>query len=257
MKSVLAPATCFALIVCLGCSDGESSNLPLGASGSPGFPVGGASAGSGGAAGASTGGSSGGSFVPPAGGGSGGAVAGGASMGGAGAGAGGGATAGAGGNVPLDGPSLYMANCQACHGIQGVGGPLGPELQHPVRDYSAWVVRHGLPGSGFPKPMEVVGPEKLSDASLELIWSYLDQPPQPTTGQALYHDYCGNCHGADGKGGPTTRNILNELAKLKEQVRKGTHLGEFAMRREYMPMFSTSRLSDAELDLIYKYVDSL
>ena len=103
----------------------------------------------------------------------------------------------------------------------------------------------------------IVPPAKLSDAQLTLIWDYLDQPPQPTTGQALYHDYCANCHGADGKGGPTTRPIVNELAELKKQVRAGAHLGEFDMRREYMPAFTTGDLTDAEVDLIYNYVDSL
>ena len=151
----------------------------------------------------------------------------------------------------------YVLNCAMCHGEQGVGGMFAPEIQHPVRDYATWVVRHGRAVTTFPKPMEIVGPDKLSDADLMLIWDYLDKPPQPTTGQALYLDYCGNCHGADGLGGPTTRNITMELDKLKDNVRKGTHPGEFDMRKEYMPAFSTMRLSDAEVQLIYDYVDSL
>jgi mono/diheme cytochrome c family protein len=167
------------------------------------------------------------------------------------------ATAGAGGATMLDGAALYLANCAACHGQQGAGGPLGPELQHPVRDYSAWVVRHGRAMTTFPAPMLAVATDKLPDASLTLIWDYLDQAPQPTTGQALYLDYCGNCHGADGKGGPTARNILNELDNLKSQVRQGSHLGQFDMRREYMPALPATRLSNAELDLIYAYVASL
>jgi len=97
----------------------------------------------------------------------------------------------------------------------------------------------------------------LSDADLTLIWDYLDKPPQPTTGQTLYHDYCANCHGADGKGGPTGRGITNELAKLKSQVRSGAGLNQIGTRRNYMPAFPTSRLSDAEVNLIYTYVDSL
>jgi mono/diheme cytochrome c family protein len=157
----------------------------------------------------------------------------------------------------MDGASLYQSKCAACHGAQGVGGTLGPELQHPVRDYSSWVVRHGRATTTFPAPMVAVPAGDLSDAALTKIWDYLDQPAQPTTGQALYLDYCGNCHGADAKGGPTTRNILNELGELKSRVRQGAHPGEFDMRREYMPAFSTSVLTDAELDLIYKYVDSL
>jgi mono/diheme cytochrome c family protein len=172
-------------------------------------------------------------------------------------GTGGTGVAGSAGTGPLDGQGLYDLNCKVCHEAQGIGGKLGPETQHPVRDWSNWVVRNGLPGVAFPKPMEIVGPDKLSDADLVKIWDYLDQPPQPTTGQALYLDYCGNCHGADGKGGPTTRNILMELGELRDLVKDGAHQGEFDMRKEYMPSLNPSRLNDAEVDLIYSYVESL
>jgi mono/diheme cytochrome c family protein len=118
-------------------------------------------------------------------------------------------------------------------------------------------VRNGLPGEDFKDPMEGIEPEVLSDAQLETIWEWLDEPPQPTTGEGLYLDYCGNCHGADGTGGPTMRPILNELGELEDVVRSGTHLGEFEMRREYMPAYSMSVLTDAEVDLIYDYVESL
>ena len=162
-----------------------------------------------------------------------------------------------GGSGPLDGAALYSANCSACHGAQGIGGNLAPEIQHPVRDYAAWVVRHGRPGTGFPLPMLMIGADKLSDADLGLIWEYLDKPPQPTTGQALYHDYCANCHGADGKGGPTMRPITAELGKLKQQVRSGAGLTQMDVRHNYMPAFPTTRLSDAEVNLIYTYVGTL
>lgn len=255
MKPTL-PLTVAALIHLLACSAGtEDSPLPGASAGSAGVSatpgVGGATAG-GASAGAPSGGvTTGGS--PTQLGGSGGLPTGTSGSGGGAAFAGSGGVGGG----PVSGASLYEANCFSCHLPEGVGGVLAPEIQHPVRDYSTWVVRHGLPGMGFVKPMAIVGPDKLSDADLTLIWDFLDQPPQPTTGQALYHDYCANCHGADGKGGPTMRNITNELAKLKTQVRMGSKLGQFQLRHDFMPAFPTSRLSDSEVDLIYAYVDSL
>lgn len=265
MKPSVQLALAIATSLSLGCGAGEETG-GLGSLGGS-APVGGAS-GVGGAASSgapATGGAVGQAGTSTSGGATaGGAATAGAATGGASGAATGGATtvggaAGSGGTatVPTDGPGLYNAYCFSCHGAQGVGGPLAPETQHPVRDYSSWVVRHGRAQTTFPKPMEIVPPEKLSDAQLTLIWDYLDQPPQPTTGQALYHDYCANCHGADGKGGPTTRPIVNELAELKKQVRAGAHLGEFDMRREYMPVFKTDVITDAKLDLIYAYVDSL
>jgi mono/diheme cytochrome c family protein len=155
-------------------------------------------------------------------------------------------------------PDLYAYYCSGCHGVQGAGmETYGPETQHPVHDYSLWVVRNGLPGEGYRDPMEPLEASVLSDAALESIFDWLDEPPQPTTGEGLYLDYCGNCHGADGKGGPTMRPILQELAEIEPLVRQGAHLGEFAMRREYMPAWNTMQLSDAEVDLIYAYVESL
>lgn len=157
-------------------------------------------------------------------------------------------------NAPAD---IFAFYCFDCHGERGAGTILAPEIQHPVRDYSNWVVRHGLPGTGFRDPMEAIEPEVLSDEILDTVFAWLDEPPQPTTGEGLYLDYCGNCHGADGQGGPTMRAITNELRELKTIVREGAHLGDFGNRREYMPAYPTTRLTDAEVDLIYDYVDSL
>jgi mono/diheme cytochrome c family protein len=240
------------LLTLFSCSGGEENGTPgaMGGTGAiwpgSGGSASGAASGGGGTSGGSSQGGSGGVFQ---------AGAGGLPQAGSGGSAPGGS--GGGGETLTPGHTLYVLNCAVCHGERGVGAMFAPEIQHPIRDYSTWVVRNGRAVTSYPKPMEKVGPDKLPDDDLDLIWNYLDEPPQPTTGQALYLDYCGNCHGADGQGGPTMRPIVNELGELKMQVRNGAHLGEFDMRREYMPAIGSPRLTDAELQLIYDYVQSL
>ena len=266
MKPLISLLCATALAFALGCSDGAEGVNDASASGS-GTSAGSAgqltaggvtsTAGSGGiAAVAGTSSGSGGSLTAA---GAGGTPMGQAGSGGAPGGSGGapGGSGGSGGAAPVDGKGLYEANCKACHGEQGAGGLLAPEIMHPVRDYSTWVVRNGRAQTTFPAPMEKLATDKLPDAQLMLIFDYLDQPPQPTTGKALYVDYCANCHGADGKGGPTARNIINEVGKVVTQTRSGKNIGKFAMRRDYMPAFPASEISDAELALIRDYVESL
>lgn len=98
--------------------------------------------------------------------------------------------------------------------------------------------------------------EDLSDMELAEIMDFLAEPPQPTTGEELYLDYCAACHGDDGAGGPTTRRVIGEAANAERLVRNG-HAGEFSNRREYMPAWSTDEISDAELDLIVTYIGTL
>lgn len=155
--------------------------------------------------------------------------------------------------------AFFQTQCAACHGAtgQGVEG-LGPDIAHPVDDYSTWVVRNGREGGElYPTGMMVFDESVLSDEMLEGILAFLADQPQPTSGEGLYSDYCAACHGADGNGGPTGRAIKNEVGEVSRLVRSGHDLGNFAVRREFMPQWSADELSDAELQLISEYIQSL
>lgn len=150
--------------------------------------------------------------------------------------------------------SAYERLCSTCHGPTGDGvDGLGPDIKHPVEDYSEWVIRNGRTDT----TMVAFDAEALSDDELSEILEFLASQEQPTTGEGLYVDYCAACHGDDGTGGPTTRPIVNEAQEAEELVRNGHGSNAFSNRREYMPKWSDTEISDAELDLIIAYIESL
>lgn len=167
------------------------------------------------------------------------------------------------GGPDISGEEFFLSVCAPCHGNEGQGTALGYALQHPVRDYSTWVVRNGRPTGNPELPGSVMTAYAVgtpSDATLEEIWDYLDDFPQPTTGEGLYLDYCRNCHGEDALGGVTGVSLREPEALLEifEQVREGE--GEdvgYGTRTESMPRFDETRLSDAEIQLIADHVAAL
>lgn len=158
--------------------------------------------------------------------------------------------------VQLSGEELFAALCASCHGTEAEGGEKGYELQHHTREHLLWVVRNGRPGLEFDNSVMSPFPEAvLSDEQIGLIGDFLDAFPQPDTGEGLYHDYCGNCHGEV----PDTGLIDTEIVgrpynEIREKVREGESLGNVGARGSYMPRFGTDRISDAEVQLIADFI---
>jgi mono/diheme cytochrome c family protein len=155
-------------------------------------------------------------------------------------------------------PAGY-AVCAPCHGNEGAGvSGHGPDIQHPVVDFSTWVIRNGRTHPNFPEPMAKFTTDMLPDAQLQGILSYLAARPKPTTGAGLFIDFCANCHGADAKGGVTMRPIDTEpMSAFLMNVRNGHHAGEFSARRDFMPKWTAAQLSDADVRLIATHVGGL
>lgn len=164
-----------------------------------------------------------------------------------------------GGGEELTPEGFFSGVCAECHGENGEGNEKAPEIQHPFTDFATWVVRAGRAGHpDYEDDMPDYTPAVLPDPILTGILDYLASFPQPTTGEALFVDYCANCHGADATGGVTGVDISREpLAELIEHGRAGSHTDDFPNREEYMPAFGEDVLSDAEFALISQYVSSL
>jgi ubiquinol-cytochrome c reductase cytochrome c subunit len=145
--------------------------------------------------------------------------------------------------------------CAACHGPDGAGTKLGPELLHPRRDQATWVVRNGREGRGFPGPMAAYPSATISDQQLTEILDWLSSPPRPSDGRGLYLDFCGNCHGADGRGGVVGQIAAGKsIATIVTKVRTGHGGQAYAVRTAYMPKFTTDDLSDVELQAIESFL---
>jgi mono/diheme cytochrome c family protein len=158
------------------------------------------------------------------------------------------------------GVEVFGLLCSTCHGPNGEGTALGPELQHPVTGFSTWVARNGRDSDSYPGPMIAYAATLVTDQQLEEIWTWLGNLPQPTTGETLYLDYCANCHGADARGGRVGQNITekgNELLDLTEKVREGAGGTNYGTAAQYMPHWSTSEISADELSSIAGYLTTL
>ncbi len=153
------------------------------------------------------------------------------------------------------GQELYTVFCAACHGPEGEGSPLGYEIRHHTPEHFEWVVRHGRPGLEFvDSAMTAFNEQILPYENLAKIYDYLDAFPQPDTPEALYLDYCGNCHGPHGNDGFSENVYGKGSGDISEKVRQGEGGGDVGDRFGYMPRFDASRISDAELQLIVDFL---
>ena len=157
----------------------------------------------------------------------------------------------------LDGSALFDARCRSCHG-DGTGTNLGPTVLNVQSGYATFVVRSGRNEMGFPNGgMAAIPPSELADPDLAKVMTFLAAAPKPATGPELYVRFCQNCHGADGRGGRVAKNIVREVNNLSTIVRTGHGGSSFGARTSYMPKWSATELTDAEVTAIRTHVSGL
>jgi mono/diheme cytochrome c family protein len=147
-------------------------------------------------------------------------------------------------------PAAYNG-CITCHANAGQGVTLlAPEIRHAPLAYFNYVTRTGRVGSA----MEPFTAEKLSDADMAAIHTWLSGLPKPASGEQLYLDFCGNCHGADGTGSVVPVAARGGMKSATLQLVRMGHGTDPSLRQGYMPPASPAELSDAELGLIADYL---
>lgn len=155
--------------------------------------------------------------------------------------------------------TAFSRNCALCHGDDGQGTSAAPQIKSPVVDYATWVVRNGRASTmGFTGAMPVASEAAVPESDLNEIFTYLGSFEKPTDGEGLYVRFCGNCHGADAKGGAVGKGLTAEKdSDLITMVRKGRGGSDFEKRKDYMPKWTAAEISDAEIKLVGTYVRGL
>ncbi len=165
---------------------------------------------------------------------------------------------------PTPAPAAWTSGgCITCHGNNGEGSVIGPEIRHVPTNYANAIVRNGrLLPSGMPSAM-VKFPDAAStpaqlgitSADLTAVLAWLQGQPKPATGVALYRDFCGNCHGPKVPSGGAVP--ISVTGRMKTQITQKVRIGEGmdpGMRNGYMPAEDMAALSDTELGLIQDYL---
>jgi mono/diheme cytochrome c family protein len=148
---------------------------------------------------------------------------------------------------------VYIGECQVCHGTEGQGTVLGPEILHPTVDYSEWIIRTGRTHPNYPAMMPSYNTNEVSDEVLADILDWLNSAPKPTTGEELYGDFCSHCHSDDGIG---TTNHAAFGENPTTDIRNGHNITNFGGRTQYMPRWDNTQITDNEINLIRQYTDS-
>ncbi|MEZ4474418.1 MAG: cytochrome c [bacterium] len=104
--------------------------------------------------------------------------------------------------------------------------------------------------------MPVYSENELAVDELDGILSWLGEAAQPADGPGLYTRYCGNCHGADARGGIVQVGLVGRPAgDISEKIREGEGGSNYGSRRGYMPRWTRAQISDAEAQLIWAAIN--
>lgn len=165
------------------------------------------------------------------------------------------------GQAAARGAEVYAAQCASCHGPSAEGSALAFAIRTPSQGLARWVVRNGRKGGGFAAAMPAYSTDALPDSDLDAVLAWLQTFDKPSGGEALFRQYCSNCHGSDGSGGVVGENVAREAQhepkEVLRHVRKGHGGQNYAKRKGYMPAFSSQQLSDDDVAAMVAWLRTL
>jgi ubiquinol-cytochrome c reductase cytochrome c subunit len=163
------------------------------------------------------------------------------------------------------GRDLFVAGCSSCHGFDARGKPgTAPSLQNAGAAAADFYLSTGRMPLSNPKDPPLRQKPAYSKADIRALVTYIGSLGGPgiprvdakagnvSEGMKLFSDHCAGCHGIQGAGGIVTGGVVPSLGDadpktVGEAVRVGPWL---------MPRFSTTAITDAELNSIAAYVET-
>ena len=151
--------------------------------------------------------------------------------------------------------------CKNCHGANGEGGLAGPRAGDG-KSLEAWITQVRTPRANMPAFNDI----KVSDQEIADMWEYVQSLPKPASftptqfplpadahpGLTLMaQKRCVACHG-DGKQLVQARFVSQGREVTTEAVIKQLHTPA-----RFMPMFSTTQVTDEQAGQIAEYLKSL
>jgi mono/diheme cytochrome c family protein len=183
-----------------------------------------------------------------------------------------------GGNL-VEGLNIYAENCIACHGANGEGTTLAPqlnsvELRNRLADGDIIrIVEEGVPGTlmaswgaaltaeevqavvGFIRRWPEITQAGVGIPVVEAV--PLDMSPEAiVTGQRLFSILCQSCHGADGYGSPMAPALNNQLFLNQTPDTAIQQIIAMGVSGTVMPAWG-GRLNDADIAALTAYLRSL
>ena len=165
------------------------------------------------------------------------------------------------------GRDLYLEGCSSCHGAEGGGTDLAPDLTRAGEAGAYYYLSTGrMPLSNSdeqPRRKERAYDDEQLDALVAYVASLGDGPALPDVhveevdlaeGGSLYRENCQPCHSASGAGGALS------YGRAAPQLAPATPLQAGAAMRigpGEMPVFGVDLLTDEEVAQVAAYVDYL
>lgn len=167
---------------------------------------------------------------------------------------------------PVDGAALFVAQCAACHGIDGTGvDDRGPDLTNEGAAAADFALRTGRMPMADPDMEATPGPTRFSEeqivALVEHVASFGDGPAIPdvsitdgdlTAGARLFQLNCAACHVASGAGAAIGggREAPDLMRATPTEIGEAIRIGPGAM-----PVFGS--FSDQDVNDVAAYIDDL